>query len=61
IMRTERGQKIIIKRIVPDDWVAYRVFEHETLTNENKKEIFLFDNTYLNQLTAQFKASVSNQ
>jgi hypothetical protein len=60
-MRTERGQKIIIKRIVPDDWVAYRVFEHETLTNENKKEIFLFDNTYLNQLTAQFKASVSNQ
>ena len=61
IMRTERGQKIIIKRIVPDDWVAYRVFEHETLTNENKKEIFLFDNTYLNQLSAQFKASVSNQ
>ena len=61
IMRTERGQKIIIKRIVPDDWVAYRVFEHEALTNENKKEIFLFDNTYLNQLTAQFKASVSNQ
>ena len=61
IMRTERGQKIIIKRIVPDDWVAYRVFEHETLTNENKKEIFLFDNTYTNQLTSQFKASVSNQ
>jgi len=61
IMRTERGQKIIIKRIVPEDWVAYRIFEHETLTNENKKEIFLFDNTYLNQLSAQFKASVSNQ
>ena len=61
IMRTERGQKIIIKRIVPDDWVAYRVFEHETLINENKKEIFLFDNTYTNQLTSQFKASVSNQ
>ena len=61
IMRTERGQKIIIKRIVPDDWVAYRVFEHETLINENKKEIFLFDNTYTDQLTSQFKASVSNQ
>tara|TARA_B110000503_G_scaffold135576_1_gene216410 strand:+ start:6259 stop:6516 length:258 start_codon:yes stop_codon:yes gene_type:complete len=61
IMRTERGQKIIIKRIVPEDWVAYRIFEHETLTNENKKEIFLFDNTYTNQLTSQFKASVSNQ
>ena len=61
IMRTERGQKIIIKRIVPDDWIPYRIFEHETLNNENKKEIFLFDNAYTNQLTSQFKASVSNQ
>lgn len=61
ILRTERGAKIIIKRIVPEDWVAYRVFEHETITNENKKEIFLFDNTYLNQLNSQFKASVSSR
>jgi len=59
IMRTERGDKIIIKRIIPDDWVPYRIFEYETQLNENKKEILLFDNTMLNQVTREFKNSVS--
>lgn len=59
IMRTERGDKIIIKRIIPDDWKPYRIFEYETQLNENKKEIMLFDNTMLNQLTREFKNSVS--
>lgn len=59
IMRTERGDKIIIKRIIPDDWVPYRIFEYETQLNENKKEIMLFDNTMLNQVTREFKNSVS--
>tara|TARA_B100001057_G_scaffold266059_1_gene266293 strand:- start:8001 stop:8258 length:258 start_codon:yes stop_codon:yes gene_type:complete len=59
IMRTERGQKIIIKRIIPDDWTPYRIYEHEQLINNNKKEIFLFDNAFLNQLTNEFKQSVS--
>lgn len=59
IMRTERGEKIIIKRIIPSDWVPYRIFEYETQLNENKKEIMLFDNTMLNQVTREFKNSVS--
>lgn len=59
IMRTERGEKIIIKRIVPEDWVPYRIYEYETQLNDNKKEIFLFDNEYLNQLTEEFTRSVS--
>ncbi len=61
IMRTERGQKIIIKRIVPEDWVPYRIFEYETQLNDNKKEIFLFDNAYLNQLTNDFRNAVSTE
>ena len=59
IMRTERGQKIIVKRIVPEDWVPYRVFDHETQLNDNKKEIFLFDDVYLNQITQELSNSVS--
>ena len=59
ILRTERGQKIIVKRIIPDDWVPYRIFEYETQINDNKKEIFLFDNSYLNQLTSEFKNTIS--
>ena len=59
IMRTERGQKIIVKRIIPEDWVAYRIFEYETQLNDNKKEIFLFDDVYLGQLTNELRNSVS--
>jgi hypothetical protein len=61
IMRTERGQKIIIKRIVPEDWVPYRIYEYETQVNENKKEIFLFDNAFLPQITREFKTSVRSE
>jgi hypothetical protein len=60
-MRTERGQKIIIKRIVPEDWVPYRIYEYETQVNENKKEIFLFDNAFLPQITREFKTSVRSE
>lgn len=59
ILRTEKGAKIIVKRIIPEDWVPYRIFEYETQLNDNKKEIFLFDDVYLNQLTQQMKDSVS--
>ena len=58
ILRTERGQKIIVKRIIPDDWVPYRIFEYETQINNNKKEILLFDNSYLNQLSEEFSRQV---
>ena len=61
IMRTERGQKIIIKRIVPEDWVPYRIYEYETEINDNKKEIFLFDNAYLSQITNDLKNAVSTE
>ncbi|RPH07845.1 MAG: hypothetical protein CBD54_002460 [Alphaproteobacteria bacterium TMED194] len=60
-MRTERGQKIIIKRIIPEDWVPYRIYEYETMLNDNKKEIFLFDNEFLPQLTREFKTSVRSE
>ena len=59
IMRTERGDKIIIKRIVPEDWVPYRIYGYEEALNNNKKEIFLFDNSYLNQLKTEFTRSIT--
>ena len=61
ILRTERGQKIIVKRIVPEDWVPYRIFEYDTQINDNKKEIFLFDNAYLSQITNDLKNAVSTE
>lgn len=61
ILRTEQGRKIIIKRIIPDEWEPYRIYEFEEATNENKKEIFLFDNRFLDQLTKDFIRSLSNE
>ncbi|MGA1048479.1 MAG: hypothetical protein ACO3UU_10730 [Minisyncoccia bacterium] len=59
IMRTEQGRKIIIKRIIPEEWVPYRIYDFENTLNENKKEIYLFDNRYLSQLTKEFVANLS--
>lgn len=59
IMRTEQGQKIIIKRIIPEEWEPYRIYEYEEALNNNKKEIYLFDKSYLGQITKEFVASVS--
>lgn len=54
ILRTEQGRKIIVKRIIPEEWQPYRIYDFERTLNENKKEIFLFDNRYLNQLSKEF-------
>ena len=59
ILRTEQGAKIIIKRIIPEEWEPYRIYEYEQALNDNKKEIYLFDSSFLSQLTKQFKNAVS--
>ena len=61
IMRTEQGRKIIIKRIISEEWVPYRIFDFETTINENKKEIYLFDNRYLSQITREFRQNLSTE
>lgn len=59
IMRTENGVKIIIKRIIPDEWEPYRIYEYEQTLNDNKKEIYLFDKSFLGQLSKEFASAVS--
>jgi len=59
ILRTETGRKIIVKRIIPEDWEPYRIYDYENALNENKKEIVLFDSQYLNQLSRDFIKAVS--
>jgi hypothetical protein len=59
ILRTEAGRKIIIRRIIPEEWKPYRIYEQEQTLNENKREIYLFDNRYRAQITKEFIESVS--
>ena len=57
ILRTEKGAKIIIRRIVPDEWVAFRLYDYEEEINNEKKEIMLFSKDYINQIEREFKQS----
>lgn len=58
ILRTEQGRKIIIKRIIPSEWKPWRVYDNESALNENKKEIFLIDRTFLSQINAEFTRKI---
>ena len=61
IMRTERGAKIIIKRIIPDEWKPWRIYDQELVENNNKKEIFLVDKAFVGQITSSFLNSISSE
>jgi|TARA_A200000159_G_scaffold161000_2_gene182112 hypothetical protein len=60
ILRTEQGRKIIIKRIIPDEWKEWKVYDQELALNDNKKEIFLIDSTYLPIITKEFARKIRN-
>lgn len=60
ILRTEQGRKIIIKRIIPEEWKPWRIYDEEYIKNENKKEIFLIDKAYLPQIEAEFNRKIRN-
>lgn len=58
ILRTERGEKIIIKRIIPEEWVPYRIYDYELALNEKKKEIFLFDRSFAAQISGELRRNL---
>jgi hypothetical protein len=58
ILRTERGEKIIIKRIIPEEWVPYRIYDYELSLNEKKKEIFLFDRSFAAQISGELRRNL---
>lgn len=59
ILRTERGAKIIIRRIVPEEWKPYRIYDYEEDLNNNKREIFLFDNKFITQISREFVNTIN--
>ena len=58
ILRTEQGRKIIIKRIIPSEWKEWKVYDQELYDNENKKEIFLIDRTFLPIIESDFTRKI---
>lgn len=47
ILKTESGRRIIVQKIVPDEWDAVRIYDYEMQLNENKRNILLVDKQYL--------------
>jgi hypothetical protein len=58
VLRTEAGRKIIIKRIIPSQWKPWRIYDQESTINANKKEVFLIDQQYLDQVTETFSKKI---
>jgi len=55
ILRTESDRRIVINRIIPEEWIPYRIYEYERAINENKRNIDLIDKQYLPQIEKEFK------
>lgn len=55
ILRTEAGRRIVIKRIVPEQWNPYRIYEYEQAINENKRNIFLIDKNYVSEIEKEMR------
>lgn len=47
ILRTEKGKRIFIRKIIPTEWTPVRVYDYEYEQNENKRNILLVDKQYL--------------
>jgi hypothetical protein len=60
ILRTEAGRRIVIRRIIPEEWKPYRLYDYEKALNDNKRDIFLVDRLYLSQVEKEFAESLRN-
>lgn len=50
IVRTEAGRRVIIKRIIPEEWTPYRISEFEQTVNDNKRNIQLIDRNLISKI-----------
>jgi hypothetical protein len=55
IMRTEKGKRIYIKKIIPEEWIPTRAYDYEFEQNENKRNIILVDKQYLTVVEKDLK------
>jgi hypothetical protein len=58
ILRTERGRRIIIKKLIPEEWQAYRIYDEEVALNENKRNIRLIDKRFVPQIESELRDKI---
>jgi|GEM_PF-2438022 hypothetical protein len=50
ILRSEAGKRIALQRIIPTEWIPYRVWDFEQATNDNKRNIQLIDRNLVSKI-----------
>ncbi len=55
ILRTESNKRIVIDRIIPEEWKPYRIYDQEYDLNENKRNILLVDRQYLPKIEKELQ------
>jgi hypothetical protein len=55
ILRTESNRRIVIDRIIPEEWKPYRIYDQEYDINENKRNILLVDKQYLSKIEKELQ------
>jgi hypothetical protein len=58
ILRTERGRRIIIQKIIPAEWIPYRIYDYEDAINENKRNILVVDKKFVSQIEKELKEKI---
>lgn len=60
ILRTEKGRRIVVKQIIPEEWIPTRIYDHEFEVNENKRNILLVDKQFLPIVEKDLKRLMRN-
>lgn len=47
ILRTEKGRRIVVRQIIPEEWIPTRIYDYEFEMNESKRNILLVDKQFL--------------
>ena len=59
IMRTESGRRIVIQRIIPGEWIPYRIGDSEDTMNDNKRNIRLIDRNALSKIEKELLSKLN--
>lgn len=58
ILKTEQNRRIVLKRLTPDEWTPYRIYDYEKALNENKRNILLVDEKYASQIEREIEEKI---
>lgn len=58
ILRTEAGRRIVIRKVIPEEWRAWRIYENEQALNDNKRNILLIDRDYVTEVEKELQDKI---